>query len=209
MLSLSAFDRTTAKLFVAAFFVLGGLKCIDLHAQEASTDSNTPAFANDYQLPDGDSWFSGWGATVGPSVQFPLTVESEYARGPHNVQPTTLPTLRYSWLHRRVQVSGVVFAEGQTLPRAKVDVVVVLEGGFSRHETVSTDGNGAYAATIQAPSRIASVSVNARNVCSTGDDKDCLDTIALGLSGVALSHSTPTAETTQNVDEAVDATTLF
>jgi len=29
----TSFDRTTAKLFVAAFFVLGGLECMDLHAQ--------------------------------------------------------------------------------------------------------------------------------------------------------------------------------
>jgi hypothetical protein len=218
----SSFNRNTLKLLVAAVFLLGGLQYMDLHAQTycggmcgagaisdgAPDDSTTPASAIDS---DGWlDWLRGLGATSGPSVQFSLAGENEYARGPHNVQPTTLPTVRYSWTHRQAQVSGVVFAEGQPLPRAKVDVVVVLDGGFSRAETVSTDGNGAYAATIPAPSRIASVSVSARNVCSTGDDKDCYanDSILIAA-GAAISNSSPASETTSHVDEAVDATTLF
>lgn len=91
----------------------------------------------------------------------------------HEVQPTTTPTVRYSWTHHSVQITGVLNADGKPMAYGKVNVLVVLEGDFSHWEPVWADGNGVYATTIHAPSRIASVSVNAPSACSTGDDDDC------------------------------------
>lgn len=91
----------------------------------------------------------------------------------HEVQPTTTPSVRYSWTHHSVQITGVLNADGKPVAYGKVNVLVVLEGDFSHWQPVWADGNGVYATTIHAPSRIASVSVNAPSACSTGDDDDC------------------------------------
>lgn len=99
----------------------------------------------------------------------------------HKVQPTTTPTLRYSWTHHSVQITGVLIAEGKPLAHGKVNILVVLGGDFAHWQPVESDGNGAYVTTIKAPSRIASVSVNAPSFCSTGDDSDCYTSYSIAL----------------------------
>jgi len=281
MLTFSNFDRSTLKLLVAAFFVLGGASVATAHAQDVTCTPDTcpPVYIGSRSETDSaplpvsiSQWNSGfaapgftygvgaqpatnWANLVGdlPSPQSPVEA-FHFLRddgGGHWVEPTTTAFVVYSKSHRKVEISGIVMAQGMPRPHAKIYVDVVLDGEFLNSQTVTTDEKGAYSSTLQAPARIVSVRVRPESFCS-GYEPDCFpssssgegdsadsgtpvgspnavhvavagqpDAMAactnpknaaapgLGLAGVAVSNATPAADTTSNVDQAVDAYNLF
>lgn len=165
MLAFATFNRTTVNILVASFFALGGAFAITAQAQDVGSWQNTFACGACSSTSDGMNT-----VTEDAAADAPLLLQAP--RG-SSIQPTTVPSIHYSWTRHRAAISGVVFAEGQPLPHAKVTVLVTLDGGFDHEETVWADGKGAYGITVRAPSRIASVTVTAPDVCRTGDERDC------------------------------------
>lgn len=197
MLTFSSFNRATLKLFVAAFFVLGGAWVTTARAQNYVVDSSNDSVAHGWPSSTGTGlangvapvqaapWADVFGVLTNPEAlvdrTFTYPVKEDQPTC-HPAPPSTTPSITYSMAHRKVEVSGIVMFEGKPQPHVKVHVFVELAGDFTNWQQLATDKNGAYRVMIQAPARITGVTVHPTLFCS--DDVGCDD---IAVSGFARS----------------------
>lgn len=91
----------------------------------------------------------------------------------YTIYPVTQPTLAFADSRRSVQISGVAVVDGKPamanskpVPAATVDVIVKLDGDFVYERKIVADKRGFYATYVEAPARIASVTVTVESFCS-------------------------------------------
>lgn len=180
MPTFSSFDRTTLKLLVAAFFALNGV-----------------SVATAQDVAGADPMVGLHGVVLDPPAA-PMSAESLAAH----------PTCIVYANGRRVLIQGAALHDG---PAAVAVLVLDADGRGELHATTAGDG-GFFSLEVAAPHRAVSadVSVDGQpDAVAECTRPNVAPLSGLGLGGVAITNSTPAAETTEHVEQAVDAYNLF
>jgi hypothetical protein len=196
MLTFSPFDRSTLKLFVAAFFVLGGASMVTAHAQDIAAGP-TGVFGDPIGTPiaygnGGNSRLVGGDMSAEGLAAHPTCVV--YANG------------------HRALIQGAALHDAQYGGGAAVALQVINADGSRTLHAFTARGDGSFIYDLPVAPNVFAVRV------SIAEQPDAMSPCTrpnveaapgLGLGGVAVSNSTPAAENTKHVDAAVDAYNLF
>lgn len=183
----SSLDRTTLKLLVAAFFALGGASMITAHAQDIA---------------------------AGPTGVFgdPIGSPVAYGNGGETEGLAAHPTCVVYDNGRRALIQGAALHDGQFGNGAAVALEVINSDGSRTLHAFTASGDGSFIYDLPVAPNVFAVRV------SIAEQPDAMSPCTrpnveaapgLGLGGVAISNSSPSADATSNVDAAVDAYNLF
>lgn len=182
MPTFSAFDRSTLKLFIAAFFVLGGANVATAWAQEVAANP----------------LLGLRGVVLDPSTS-PMSAESLA------VNPTCVV---YGYGNRAL-IQGAVLHDDPHGPTAAAVEVTDSNGHGELHAVTAGAGGFFYLDVIvpAGPFAIHVAAAGQRDAMSVCTHPDIAPAPGLGLGSVSISNSTD--QTAANVQQSVDAYNLF
>lgn len=210
MLTFSNFDRSTLKLFVAACFALGGASLATAHAQD-NPNALTGVFGDPIGTPvaygnGGDNWLVGepidWIAdfaepSVNTATSGDMSAESLAAH----------PTCVVYANGRRALIHGAALHDAQYGGGAAVALQVINADGSRTLHALTAGGDGFFTYDMPVAPNVFAVRISVAeqpDAMSPCTRPNIAPAPGLGLGGVAISNSTPAAEATTNVAEAVD-----